>query len=108
MARSLADLCAELGLHVPDEAALSGVDNDELECLLTSPPLSSISIPGERIGYEAARLLDKAIANPRQPVTRVLLPPVRVVARQSTYTMAIRDPIVLSALRYIHAHAADR
>ena len=63
-ARILADLCGQLGLHVPDEVALLGVDDDQLECLLTSPPLSSIAIPGERIGYEAAKLLDRAMTAP--------------------------------------------
>ena len=65
LARSLADTCSQLGLHVPDEVALLGVDDDELECLLTSPPLSSIAIPGERIGYEAAKMLDRAMADRR-------------------------------------------
>jgi LacI family transcriptional regulator len=106
-ARSLADICGQLGLHVPDEVALLGVDNDELECLLTSPPLSSVAIPGERIGYEAARLLDDAMSGRRRAATRLFLPPVRLVARQSTDTLAVRDPVVISALRHIHAHAAE-
>jgi LacI family transcriptional regulator len=107
LARSLADRCSRLGLHIPDEVALLGVDNDELECLLTSPPLSSISIPSERIGYEAAKLLDQTMAGRKSSARRILLPPVRVVARQSTDMMAIRDTMVLDALRYIRAHAAE-
>ena len=107
LARSLADTCSQLGLHVPDEVALLGVDNDELECLLTSPPLSSVAIPAERIGYEAARTLDDAMSRRASLVARHFLPPVRVVARQSTDTMAIRDPVVISALRYIHLHAIE-
>ena len=107
MARSLADMCSRLELHVPDEVALLGVDNDELECLLTSPPLSSIAIPGERLGYEAAKQLDEAISKHRSSPTRLLLPPVRVVARQSTDMMAIRDPVVINALRFIREHAVE-
>jgi len=106
-ARVLADLCGQLGLHVPDEVALLGVDDDQLECLLTSPPLSSIAIPGERIGYEAAKLLDRAMTAPNSPVRRVFLPPMHVAARQSTDTMATDDPVVVAALRYIQAHAAE-
>ena len=107
LARSLADMCSQLGLHIPDEVALLGVDNDELECLLTSPPLSSIAIPGERVGYEAAKLLDQAMTHKRSAVVRVFLPPIRVVARQSTDTMAIRDPVVIAALRFIHSSASE-
>lgn len=108
LARSLADLCSHLGLHVPDEVALLGVDDDELECLLTKPPLSSIAIPGERIGYEAARLLDQRLTRPRDASPApLLLPPVRVVTRQSTDTMAVRDALVITALRYIRTHAVE-
>jgi LacI family transcriptional regulator len=130
LARSLADMCSQLGLHVPDDVALLGVDNDELECLLTSPPLSSIAIPGERIGYEAAKLLDKAMSgsgadakgtvpfslrrklgqSPRklgQWPCRLFLAPIRVVARQSTDILATGDPVVMAALRYIHSAAVE-
>jgi LacI family transcriptional regulator len=106
-ARILADLCGQLGIHVPEEVALLGVDDDQLECLLTSPPLSSIATPAERIGYEAAKLLDRVMAAPTMPVRRVFLPPMHVVARQSTDTMSAADPIVIAALRYIQAHAVD-
>jgi LacI family transcriptional regulator len=106
LARSLADLCCQLGIHVPDEVALMGVDNDELECLLTSPPLSSIAIPGERVGYEAAKLLDQAMSGNKASVG-LFIPPIRVVARQSTDTLAIRDSVVSSALRHIRSHAIE-
>jgi LacI family transcriptional regulator len=107
LARSLADTCVQLGLHVPDQVALLGVDDDELACSLASPPLSSIAIPGQRIGYEAAKMLDRAICERRMPTGRVFLPPIRVVARQSTETMAISDPVVIAALRYIHTAAVE-
>jgi len=107
MARSIADICGQLSLHVPDDIALLGVDNDELECLLASPPLSSIAIPAERIGYEAAKKLDEALSKRKPVVERIFSPPVRVVARQSTDIMTIRDPGIVAALRYIQAHAAD-
>jgi LacI family transcriptional regulator len=107
LARSLADMCGQLGLPIPDEVALLGVDNDDLECLLTSPPLSSVAIPGEQIGYEAAKLLDQRMSGRNMRVRKRLLPPIRVVARQSTDTMAIRDPVVIAALRHIHSHAVE-
>lgn len=106
-ARILADLCGQLAIHVPEEVALLGVDDDQLECLLTSPPLSSIAIPGERIGYEAAKLLDRAMKSPKSRVRRVFLPPLHVVPRQSTDTMATDDAVVMAALRYIQSHAVE-
>jgi len=46
-------------IDVPREVAVLGVGNDEVLCNLASPPLSSIALESERIGYEAAALLDR-------------------------------------------------
>jgi LacI family transcriptional regulator len=106
-ARALADACSQLGLHIPSQVALLGVDNDDLECLLTAPPLSSIAIPDERIGYEAAHLLDQLMSGERRPNAPLFLPPVRVVPRQSTDTLAVSDPVVSAAIRFIYEHATE-
>ncbi len=47
---------------MPDEVAVIGVDNDELVCDLSDPPLTSIALNTEKAGYEAAQLLDKMMA----------------------------------------------
>ncbi|MEO2049434.1 MAG: XylR family transcriptional regulator [Pirellulales bacterium] len=52
------DACKRGDLHVPDEVAVVGVDNGEFLCNLSIPSLSSIDVNSERIGYEAAQLLD--------------------------------------------------
>ena len=105
-ARELADACRRFGLRVPDDVALLGVDNDDLECGLTWPPLSSVATPSRRIGYEAARLLDDLMAGkPRRG--GLFLPPAGVVTRQSTDTLAIHDPAVVAALHFIRSRAAE-
>jgi len=106
-AHDLADMCQQLGLRVPDDVAVLGVDNDELECQLAFPPLSSVAIPAERIGFEAARLLDRMLSGRSVPCKPLYLPPLRVVTRQSTSTLAIDDPAVAAALRYIRNHLAE-
>jgi LacI family transcriptional regulator len=104
-ARYLADLCRQLGLRVPDDVALLGVGNDELECRLTAPWLSSIAVPSQQIGFEAAALLDRLMGGQPAPGRPVLLPPLRVVTRHSTDIMAVEDETVQSALQYIRDHA---
>jgi len=37
---------------VPEEVAVIGVDNDELLCDLSDPPLSSVALGAERAGFE--------------------------------------------------------
>ena len=55
-------VCDEAGIAVPDEVAVLGIDNDDVQCELCNPPLSSVDPNVERIGYEAAALLDRMIA----------------------------------------------
>ncbi len=103
-AHALADMCQILGLSVPGDVAILGVDDDELECQLAFPPISSVAIPAQRIGFEAAKLLDRMLAGKGRARGPVYLPPVRVVTRQSTSMFAVDEPIVTAALHYIRNH----
>jgi LacI family transcriptional regulator len=105
--RAVAEMCRMLDLHVPETVALLGVDNDELECGLSYPPLSSIAIPGERIGYEAATMLHRMMAGQAAPSEAVFLPPKTVVVRQSSDIIAVSDPDISAVLRFIRQHLAE-
>ena len=105
-ARGLIDVATEQRLRVPEDMAILGADDDELESLLTSPPLSSVAIPAKRIGYEAAATLDRLMSGERI-VHQRFLPPTRVIVRQSTDTRATDDQVAAAALRYIRAHASQ-
>jgi LacI family transcriptional regulator len=98
-----------LGLRIPEELSILSVDNDEFECLFTTPTLSSIDIPAFKIGLAAAGHLENMIAGtnpPPPPVT--LLPPVQVVQRQSTDVVATADSAVRTGISYIRAHYAEQ
>ena len=101
----ISELCRQAGLRVPDDVALLGVDDDDLYCELTRPPLSSIIIPADRIGYEAAALLERLLNGSRPPTEPLLLPPKGVAARRSSDVLAIDDPAVVTAVRFIRDHA---
>jgi LacI family transcriptional regulator len=102
-----AEVAGILGLRVPGEVALLGVDNDEFQCTLARPPLSSVSNPARQIGYEAAALLDRLLKGNRAPERPILFPPLGVVTRQSTDTVAVEDPVLATAIRYIREHAHE-
>jgi LacI family transcriptional regulator len=104
-ARYLADVCRQIGLRIPEDVALLGSGNDDLECGLTQPALSSIAVPSQRVGYEAAALLDRLMSGEPHPREPLLVPPLHVVTRHSTDIMAIEDEIVQAALQYIRRHA---
>ncbi len=104
----LLDACRRAGVSVPDEAAVIGVDNDSNLCNLCTPPLSSIDTNPSRVGYEAAALLMRMINGEKAPREPVLLRiPRGLVRRQSTDVLAVDDPDVVKALRYIREHACD-
>ena len=45
-----------------------GVDNDDVLCNLCDPPLTSIEPDTERLGFEAARLLERFVGLLREQV----------------------------------------
>ena len=98
-------VCRRAGIRVPEEVAILGADDDDLLCGISWPHLSSIAVPAEQVGFEAARLLDTMLSGKKPPKRPVLLPPVRVVTRQSTDVMAIEDLRIVEAVRYIRENA---
>lgn len=99
------DACTLAGISVPDDVAVIGVDNDELVCELSTPPLSSVSLNLESAGYEAATLLDGLISGRIHGHHEVLVKPRWVVTRRSTDVVAQEDRNVAAALRFIRDHA---
>lgn len=106
--RQVLDACRRVGLSVPDEVAVIGVDNDELLCSLADPPLSSVQPDARRTGFEAAALLERLMAGTERPRGQaVLVEPLGVVTRRSTDVLAVDDPEVSSAVRYVRDHACE-
>lgn len=105
IANQMLDACLAAGIAVPDDIAIIGVDNDELVCELSDPPLSSVALDLELAGYEAAALLDGLMSGQIQGRQEVLVKPRCVVTRRSTDVVAQDDPVVAAALRYIRDHA---
>ncbi|MEM6329369.1 MAG: DNA-binding transcriptional regulator [Planctomycetota bacterium] len=99
--RQIVDACAVLGLAVPEQVAVVGVDNDAVLCELSNPPLSSIQPDTHRLGYLGAELLDRMIEGGEPPGQTVLVPPLQVHARRSTEPTAVDDRAVASAMRII-------
>jgi LacI family transcriptional regulator len=100
-------ICRTLGIPVPESVAVLGVDNDDVFCELANPPLSSIALATQLIGYEAARLLGRLMEGERPAERRTLIPPAGVVPRRSSDLPAILDADVAAVVRYISLHVQD-
>ena len=101
------DACRRASVAVPTEVALVSVDNDAVLCDMADPPMTSVDVGPERIGYEAAALLDGLMRRPARRLKRahVEVPPRAIVTRQSSDVLAIADPEVAAAVRFIHERA---
>ena len=82
-----------------------GVDNDEVLCRLTSPPLSSIDPDSPAIGYRAAALLDDLMRGAVAPTNPIWIPARGVATRQSTDTLAIADEDLAKAMAFVRERA---
>ncbi len=105
--RQVIQACRRAGLLVPEQVAVLAADEDDLLCDMCNPPLSGIALTSERIGYEAAALLDRLMQGEPPPDEPTLIEPAGVVTRQSTDTLAIDDIDVANAVAFIWRHAAD-
>ncbi|HXG46903.1 MAG TPA: DNA-binding transcriptional regulator [Methylomirabilota bacterium] len=97
--------CRRIGWRVPDDVAVIGLNNDVFSCEFCEPPLTSISRHGERIGFEAAALLDRLLHGEPPPPADIVIPPGDVIERRSTDTLAVGDVHELArAIQFIHSH----
>lgn len=101
------DICRRIGVAVPDGVAVIGVDNDDMLCELSDPPLSSVMPNTHRTGFEAAQLLDEMMSGKKAKGETHLIPPLGIGTRQSTDVLAIDDRNVARAIHFIRQHACD-
>ncbi|MCC7086614.1 MAG: DNA-binding transcriptional regulator [Pirellulales bacterium] len=101
------DACRRGGIVVPEQAAIIGVDNDEPLCMHGNPPLSSVVIDHNLIGYQAAALLDRMMQGKKCSTRPIQIRPRGVVTRRSSDVVAIEDALTAKAVRYIRQCACD-
>lgn len=101
MCRYLAETLRRLDWKVPQDAALIAGFNEPMIAASGDPTLTGIEWGFERLGYKAAELLDRLMNGAAPPGEPQLHPPVDIAARRSTDLMAVDDPVVAAALRFI-------
>jgi LacI family transcriptional regulator len=106
-AQQVAMACREACIGVPDQLGILAVDDDECICDLSDPPLSTVDQNAEKLGYEAAALMDRLLQGQPASQQPVVIQPRRVVIRASTDVLAIEDPMVAGMVRFIRDNACE-
>ena len=100
----ISETCKMTNIPIPEEIALLGVDNDELMCNISDPPISSIELEVERGGYSIGRLIHQQIKKEHEGTFNIVINPIRIELRQSTEKHNIKDPYILEVVKYIESH----
>ena len=106
LAHLVLDVTQEFGIKVPDDVAVLGIDNDEVFCRVSAPPLSSVDVNAVMVGYQAAEALARRMAG-RRVAEKTLVRPRGVIARQSTDVVAVEETEAAEALRFIRENACQ-
>ena len=107
MAREVIAAVHGIGLSVPDDIAVVGIDNNEMIALSGNPSLTTVEIDFEDAGFAAAELLDNVLSNPSARHGKCLFGPLRLIRRGSTTIARQKDAIVDEAREFIRRHCAD-
>lgn len=98
------EACKLAGIAVPDAVGVIGADNDEVVCGLADPAMSSVALNFERAGYESAQALDHLLRKLPGMPPQIIVQATHIVARRSTDVVAVEDPAVARAMRFIRDH----
>jgi LacI family transcriptional regulator len=96
--RQVAEACRMNEVTIPDQVALMGGEHDELTCQITRPPLSSIDLSPQRIGWEAAAMMARLLAGEAISEPDIRIPPARIITRQSTDALDFTGLLVSQGL----------
>ena len=103
--RQVLEACLVAGLHVPDDVAVVGADDDHILCELSNPSLSSIAFNAEKGGFRAAEMLDGLMSGRTTGRQRILVDAMGVTTRHSSDVIAVEDRHVARALHFIRDNA---
>lgn len=101
------DACRRIGARVPEDVAVASVDNDPVLCELATPPLSSLNQNVQRLGYEAAAMLDRMMHGEKVAAKNTFFEPGHMVVRQSSDVVALQDARLSRAVRHIREKACS-
>ncbi|MDD4159055.1 MAG: DNA-binding transcriptional regulator [Proteiniphilum sp.] len=106
-ALQVSEICKINNIPIPHDISLLGVDNDELICNLSDPPISSIVLDVEKGGYEVGRLIDQLINGTREQPSNIVIRPNRFELRESTERYNLSNEYISKIVHYVEEKFTD-
>lgn len=106
LAAKVLGVCTRLGLSVPDDVTLAGVDNALHVCENAPVTLTSVEPDFEGSGFIAAELVDRLAQGEPGGDRVVRFPERRLVRRASTTVLRRSDAAIRKAVEFIRKNAA--
>ena len=107
-AAQVIECCRRIGLRVPEQVSVLGVDNDRVICDFTEPTLTSVLPDHEQVGFRAAARLNLLMKRRKTALGKpTKCPPRGIVSRNSTRPLSPSGRLVQRALVFIDQHACE-
>lgn len=107
LARLAIHNCSQEGLRVPDDIAIIGIGNSEIDSLYSEMPISSVHIPYREIGFHACEQLQKEMAEPDQLPNVIRIPPGALIERESSLRQTGPQRMVARAQSFLRENLAN-
>jgi LacI family transcriptional regulator len=107
-ARMVVEACQRAGIAVPQDVAVVAWDDDVMLAETLEPTISAAVLPAERLGFEAATMLDRLLEGEPEPKQPLLIEPVNILhVRQSSDVSTLEDRDAYLVLQYIREHSRE-
>ncbi len=100
-ALEVVEVCETIGLTVPEEVSVIGMDNSLPAVDAMRTPISSVDPNFTTLGYRGAELLNQLMHGKPPPLEPIRIPPVGLITRKSSDLLAVNHPGIARCLRYL-------
>jgi LacI family transcriptional regulator len=95
------EACERVGLAVPEQVSIVGMDNSLHAVEAMRTPISSVDTNFEQQGYRGAELLDELMKGRPAPKEPIRVPVAGLITRKSSDFIAVTHPGIARSLRFM-------
>lgn len=106
-AKTVIETCNSIGVKVPDEISVLGVDDDSFLCSITSPAISTVKLDFAGLGYRVGHFITEAVVSGHCEVCEIDHKPLEIIERESTPRRLMDDRYIIAITDYMKQHFSE-